>query len=344
MNFLETNQIKIEPPKRPKKITGTRFATIMNLNAWNTAFGAWCEITRTYEEPFEETKYTKAGKVIEPKIAEYLKKHYFMKIKSPSDVYGDDYFKKTFGDFFPHVNVFGGMWDFIGDDFVVEVKTTKRVEDWVDADGKLDPPLYYKLQAGLYAYLLGFDNVVMTCSFLTDDDYEHPEDFIPNVKNTLIHEFKMSEDFPNFVDKFVEPALTFWDKYVVGGISPVFDEQRDADILKALRKNTIEPTDEEIQTMIAEADALKEEIDEAESKIIEKKDRLKELDDNIKKYMCGQFRDGDKKVEITGSKYTWTLTKSERIGLDSTTLKKELPDVFSKYSKKSEVYTLKKSI
>ena len=60
--------------------------------------------------------------------------------------------------------------------------------------------------------------------------------------------------------------------------------------------------------------------------------------------MATQFRDGDKKVEIGGKKYTWTVTKSERNSLDSTTLKKELPDVFNKYTKTSEVYTLKKSI
>ena len=60
--------------------------------------------------------------------------------------------------------------------------------------------------------------------------------------------------------------------------------------------------------------------------------------------MTTQFRDGDKKVEVSGSKYTWTLSKSERSSLDSTALKKDLPDVFGKYSKKSEVYTLKKSI
>lgn len=71
--WLESKQLKIIPPKRPKKVTGTRFAAIMGLNAWNTPFKTWCEITRTYEEPFEETIYTAAGKAIEPKQAEYMK-------------------------------------------------------------------------------------------------------------------------------------------------------------------------------------------------------------------------------------------------------------------------------
>ena len=355
MEFLQNNCIKVDPPKKPKKLTATRFANIFGLNAWATAFSAWCEMTRTYEDPFEDSIYTVAGKIIEPKIAEYLKSRYFMDIKSPTDVYGEDYFRKTWGDFFPNESALGGMWDFLGDDFVVEVKTTKRVEDWIGVDGKVEPPIYYKLQASLYAYLLGFDNVVMTCSFLEDSDYPikrsdgtfdttPTEKFTPNRNNTVIKEFKVSEEFPTFKETYIDPALKFWNEHVLTGISPAFDEKKDAEILKVLRKNTVDPSDTEITKLIAEADKLQEAIDKAESKIEEKKKRLGEINDQVKKYMSGQFRDGDKKVEIAGKKYTWTLTKSTRNSLDNTALKKDLPDVFGKYTKTSEVYTLKKSI
>jgi predicted phage-related endonuclease len=298
-------------------------------------------MTRTYEEPFEDSIYTIAGKVIEPKICKYLKSRYFMDIKSPTDVYGEDYFKKTWGDFFPGEEALGGMWDFLGDDFVVEVKTTKRVEDWKGVDGNVEPPIYYKLQASLYAYLLGFDDVVMTCSFLEDKDYINPEAFVPNVENTVVIEFKVSEAFPTFKETYVEPALKFWRDHVLTGISPEFDEKKDAEILKVLRKNVTEAEDADIAKLMAEGDKLRASIDKAEEKIADKKKRLKEIEETVKKSMVNQFRDGDKKVEIGTSKYTWTLTKSERNSLDSTALKKELPDVFKKYTKVSEVYTLK---
>lgn len=341
MEFLQDGRIKVDPPKKPKKLTATRFATIMGLNAWATPFSAWCEMTRTYEEPFEDSIYTIAGKVIEPKVCEYLRSRYFMDIKSPTDVYGADYFKKTWGDFFPDSEGLGGMWDFIGDDFVVEVKTTKRVEDWKGVDGKVEPPIYYKLQACLYAYLLNFDNVVMTCSFLQDKDYVNPEAFVPSVDNTVVIEFKVSEEFPTFKESYIEPALKFWRENVLTGISPKFDEKKDAEILKVLRKNVTEAEDEDIAKLMAEADKLRASVEKAEAKIADKKKRLKEIEDAVKKSMMGQFRDGDKKVEIGTKKYTWTLTKSERSSLDSTTLKKELPDVAKKYTKVTEVYTLK---
>lgn len=234
-----------EFPKKLKKLTATRFATILGLNAWNTPFSAWCEITKVYEKPFEESIYTNAGKVIEPKVINYLKKVYFMDIKDPTEVYGPDYFKKTWGDFFPEQPVFGGMWDSLGDTFVVEIKTTKRAEDW-----QKDVPIYYKLQACLYAYLLGFDDIIVTVSFLEQKDYEHPEKFEPSIKNTKIYEFKLSEEIPDFKEKYINPALEWWNEHIVKGISPAYDGVKDKEILLALRRNTTKVGDQEVSDVL----------------------------------------------------------------------------------------------
>ena len=213
--------IEIDPPKRTKKITGTRFATILGLNPWATDFEIWCAVTKTYEEPFEDTIYTLAGKAIEPKQIAYMKKSYGMdELRTPTDLFGEDYFKKTYGDFYHENRIFGGMWDslLVDDDekptTVLEFKTTKRSEDWVK-----DVPEYYALQAALYAYLLGVDDVIMIASFLEAKDYDHPEKFKPSAKNTITVEFKLSERYPDFADK-VEQATAWWNRYVVTGISP----------------------------------------------------------------------------------------------------------------------------
>lgn len=345
MEFLKDGRIKVDPPKKPKKLTGTRFATIMGLNAWATPFSAWCEMTRTYEEPFEGSIYTEAGKVIEPKICEYLRSRYFMDIKSPTDVYGEDYFRKTWGDFFGDVEALGGMWDFLGDDFVVEVKTTKRVEDWKGVDGKVEPPIYYKLQASLYAYLLGFDDVVMTCSFLQDKDYANPEAFVPSVDNTVVIEFKVSEAFPTFKESYVEPALKFWRENVLTGISPEYDEKKDAEILKVLRKNVTEAEDADIAKLMKEADKLQTQIDKAKAKIEDKEKRLKEINDQVKKSMINQFRDGDKNVEIKGSAYTWNLRRDVSKSFDQKKFETDNPGVYDKYKTKETVkYVLTKKL
>lgn len=311
IKWLDDNRIQITPPKKTKKITGTRFATILGLNPWSTDFEMWCAITKTYEVPFEDTVYTIAGKTIEPKQAEYMKRSYGMDLISPTDKYGADYFNKTYGDFFPENKKLGGMWDYLATDeegkvdTVLEMKTTKRAEDWED-----DIPEYYALQAALYAYLLGIDNVVMVASFLDEKDYDKPENYKPSIKNTITVEFKVSERYPDFADK-VAQVEKWWNEHVKTGISPVFDEKRDEVILKALRTNSVDTTSEDIQSMIAETEKLKVEVDKAEKAIKEKADRLDVLNKAIKTEAVNRFRDGDKKVEIKGISYIFSVSKTE---------------------------------
>ena len=337
MEWLD-NKIQIVPPKRPKKLTATRFATILGLNPWSTPFEVWCEITRTYQKTFEDTIYTRAGKIIEPKQAEYMKNTYFMSnLVTPTDRFGEDYFKRTFGDFFPDVAVFGGMWDYLlhGKDgkptTVLEMKTSKRVEDWKD-----DIPEYYALQAALYAYLLGVDEVIMVASFLDEKDYADPSKYVPNIKNTITVEFKVSERYPDFA-RMVAEVKSWWGEYVAGGISPVYDEKKDAEILAALRTHNLTP-DTDINALIKEAEGLKAEVDKATSAIADKEKRLKEVNDIIKEHAMKQFRDGDKKVEIKGSAYTWTVSRSETTTIDKKAL--EADGLLEKYQKKSEQYRM----
>ena len=337
MEWIDGNRVKITPPKKCKKITGTRFATILGLNPWSTEFEMWCAITKTYEKPFEDTIYTIAGKTIEPKQAEYMEKSYGMDIVRPSDVWGENYFSKTYGDFFPRHKHLGGMWDYLlkGEDgkveAVLEMKTTKRVEDWEN-----DIPDYYALQAALYAYLYGVDQVIMVASFLEPGDYDNPENFIPNINNTITVEFKVSERYPNFVD-MVAKVEQWWVDHVDTGVSPQYDEVKDADILKALRTNTVSDTDD-ISEIIKEAETLKAELDEIASKIDDKEKRLKVLNDVIKEHAILQFRDGDKKVEIPGRKYTWTVSKTETTGIDKDLLSAD--GLIDKYLKKTETYRM----
>lgn len=337
IKWLEGNRLQIDPPKRTKKITGTRFATILGLNPWSTAFEMWCAITKTFELPFENTIYTVAGKTIEPKQAEYMKKSYGMDLITPTDRYGADYFNKTWGDFFPDSKHLGGMWDFLGVDengvvdTVLEMKTTKRIEDWQN-----DAPEYYALQAALYAYLLGVDNVVMVASFLEEKDYADPSKYVPNVKNTITVEFKVSERYPDFAEK-VAQVEQWWADYVDTGISPVFDEKKDAEILKALRTHNLTP-DTDIDALIAEAEGLKTEVDKATAAIADKEKRLKEINDIIKEHAMKQFRPGDKKVEVKGATYTWAISRSETTTIDKKAL--EADGLLDKYQKKTEQFRM----
>ena len=330
--------LEVTPPKKPLKITGTRFAAILGYNKWSTPFKCWCEITRTYKEPFVDTIYTAAGKVIEPKQAEYMKTSYAMyNLKTPTDIFGEDYFKKTWGDFFGNVPVFGGMWDYLLYDengkpsAVLEMKTTRRSEDWAD-----DVPEYYALQAALYAYLLGVDDVIMVASFLDTKDYDDPEKFVPSANNTITVEFKVSERYPDF-HRMVAQAQAWWNTHVVLGISPDYDEKKDADILKALRTNDL-PPDANIDALIAEAESLKAELEAVYASVADKEKRLKEVTEQIKKHLVGAFRPHDIAVEHKGGQYIWSVTKHESSDIDKAALKAD--GLFEKYSREKETFRI----
>lgn len=336
MNWID-NHIEVTPPKRPKKITATRFATILGLNPWSTAFEMWCEITKTYAKPFEDTIYTIAGKTIEPKQIDYMRKAYGMyNLRTPTDVYGPDYFKKTFGDFFGDTPVVGGMWDSLLVDengkpeAVIEFKTTKRAEDWAD-----DVPEYYALQASLYAYLLGVDDVIMVASFLEPKDYERPEDFVPSASNTITVEFKVSERYPNF-GWMVAQAQAWWQNHVVTGISPDYDEKKDAEILKALRTNDV--TDANIDALIAEAEGLKTKLEAVYASVAEDEKRLKAVTDQIKQSLTDAFTPHAIAVEHKGSKYVWSVSKTTSSKLDEDAMRAD--GVFHKYLKLKETFRM----
>lgn len=342
---LVDKHVETAPPKRPKRITGTRFAAILGLNKWNTPFKTWCEITKVYEEPFVDTKFTRAGKIIEPKQAEYMRTAYaFDNLITPTDVWGEDYFTKTFGNFFPEKTIFGGMWDYLLTDAngnveaVLEMKTTQRAEDW--ANGEIPP--YYQLQAALYAYLLHVDRVIMVCTVLDPKDYEDPDNVILSHDNTFVRPFNVSEAYPNGqFKKYLDAATRWWNQHVLTGISPDYDETADAETLKALCTAHVMP-DTPLQDLIAEGEALQAQIEEVEAQLKEPNKRLKAIKETIRERLKESLSPTTDHAEITGGKYVWKLACIQGETVDTDAL--EADGLFEKYSKPTTTYrmTLKK--
>jgi hypothetical protein len=176
----------------------------------------------------------------------------------------------------------------------------------------------------------------MVASFLEEKDYEDPSKYKPCAANTITVEFKVSERYPDFAEK-VAQVEEWWANHVDTGISPVYDEKKDAEILAALRTNTLAP-ETDVEALIVEAEGLKAEVDEVSATIAEKEKRLKTVTDLLKEHAMKQFRDGDKKVEVKGSRYCWTVARSETTTIDKDAMKAD--GVLDKYSKKSETYRM----
>ncbi len=329
---FQDGYITIDEVVKPKKITGTRFAALLGFNKWQTPFEVWCDITKVYVKPFEETIYTAAGKAIEPKQHSYMRSEYWMdNLITPTDVYGENYFKKTYGDFFPDTKVFGGMWDALLVDkenkptAVLEFKTTKRVEDW-----KEDVPDYYGLQAALYAYLLGVDEVYMVASFLEETDYEKPEEFVCSQDNTIVVNFKVSEKYPQML-MFIQQCVNIYNDLTT---SPYYDENKDAEILKVLRTEVVELEG----NVLDELDELKAKVEELEEEIKPYKKRLDTILAKIKEDNINNLTDDKDTVEITTKAYVLKLSKIVSTGVDKKKLEED--GLLEKYSTESTSYRL----
>lgn len=326
-------------PSNPKKMTGSRLGKVLGMNHWGSPFAAWCEIMRVAEPPFEENKYTIAGNVIEPKLLEFCKSEVSPHIITPEEHFGClDAKKHTGYDFFKDDPIFGGMWDgLIGDGNggilgVVEAKTSSRPQDWREG-----VPDSYAAQALLYAALLGVEHVYVPVAFLTDADYERPQDFVCTDQNTEVYDLSV-KDFD--ITAQMKVARKWWKKHVEGNVSPAFDEGVDKKYLAIARKNVVESHDG-IEGIAKEALVLEAKIEtiREESGLDELEKRLKELKDKqLKPELVKLFG----KTDDTVAAYGWQVKVTYPAYIDKEALEKD--DLLEHYTKADKPkYTMTKS-
>lgn len=332
-----------QPPKQHKLLTGTRFASCLGLNPYSSPFQIWCECTKLVVPPYEETMYTKAGRIIEPLQREYVSKT-FPNIKGPEEYFGNAYEMYRWNFFDDKFKPYGGLWDAVstksnGKDIamVVEFKTANSAAKWVDG-----PPIYYLMQGALYAKMLGLDKVLFVASFLSPMDYAHPEEFVPNETNTTMIVKKLKDivlevdgEYLSF-DELYDKGLDFWNNYVLTGISPEFDEKLDKEYLDIIRASK-PSNDNDLTTMCVEAIKIAKEIKSLEisSGIKVKKDELKVLEDAIKKVMIDSNLDRCDKYK---------LKRDVKLKFNEKALEKDNKALYNKYCEESISYTLSKDL
>lgn len=347
-NENRTRVLLSKPESRPLKITATRISSVLGFNPWQSAFSAWCEICRVYKDPFIENKYTKAGKVIEPIIIDWAKKEFDGGVVSPEEYFGNTWkeVQKQY-DFYKGTKVFGGMWDAkiinINRDTVavIEIKTSSRPQDW--EAGVPDEKL---VQALMYAHLEGAKRTFMIVAFLSEEDYQHPEWFVPQEGvNLKQYGFEtetatvMFDDKPTTISELMNYASEWWNAYVLSGISPEIDQKADEKILKQLRIQRPDEDDTKtLSNLICLLDAKEAELAyiREEKGIDTIETEIKALKEALKRTLTEGMGEHDNKVEI-GS---WSLSKSERTSVDTDALKAD--GLYDKYTKTSVSYTLKK--
>lgn len=337
------------PVSNPKKMTGTRLSAVLGFDKYKTPFGAWCEITRVAEPPFEGNKFTEAGSAIEPKLLDFCKYEVSPHIITPEEFYNTPDPKRHTGyDFFGDDPIFGGMWDaLIGDGNggiigVVEAKTSSRPQDWQDG-----VPLNYAVQGLMYAYLLGLDRVFFPVRFMNPDEYDAPEKCECTEDNTVLYELKVSEwsHGGNDIGAWMSNAAAWHSNHVDGNISPKYDEKKDVEYLKLMRKATVTCNDladkaKDAAHVQKQIDALKAKLTAAEWKQLAalEKDLKSIKDKGIKPSLVAMFDlpENAGKEELSG--FGWKVKRTTSTSIDKEAL--EADGLIEKYSVEDVTYRL----
>ena len=336
--------IIINPPKQRNRITGHRIASVLGLNQYQTPFGAWCEITKLVKLPFEDNKYTIAGKAIEPKLIKYIGER-FPNVMSIEEYYGNSFEEYQWNNFIHDSSIFGGIIDAVSTRndlktiaMICECKTSSKPQAWANNT----VPVEYLLQGALYSYLKGLDRVVFACAFLEDADYNHPDKFEVNDKNTIIlikrldeMVFEINGEYLN-IEGVIQKATEWWNTYVETGVSPEFDEKKDKEYLDIIRA-TDETKDNDLVDVCNKAYEINTKIKELKesSGITSLERQLKSLETSIKNEMIA-----------TGSTKCGKYKLSRRIThkFNEKLFAQQEPNVYESYLEETESYTLSKEI
>ena len=336
-------RIIIDPPKQRLRITGHRIASVLGLNKYQSPFGSWAEITKLAKLPFEDNKYTLAGKALEPKIIEYVSTK-LPNIVSIKDYYGNSFKDYEYNNFKDDSDRFGGIIDAVSTlndkktiTALVECKTSSKPQEWKNGN----VPVEYILQGALYSYLKGLDRVIFACTFLEDNDYNHPEELEVNDKNTIIVIKKLDELIFDIngellnIEGCMERASEWWDKYIETGISPEFDEKKDKEYLDIIRA-TDAAKDSDLEDVCRQAYAIARDIANLKEEVginsLEKE--LKSLETSIKNKMI------EEDISACGD---YKLSKSVKGKFNEKLFAEENEPLYNKYVEITESYTLTKN-
>lgn len=322
------NGIFIETPPSERfvrKVSGTSLAEVLGMSPWNTRFQGLCKLLGMCDEDISTKPAVVAGKVLEDVIIEHCR---HLGVLPASEVFeprvGDhDEWPSDFDD--PD---FVGHLDGMTADgrAVVEVKTTGRPEDWAEG-----PPIHYWLQASLYAYFMGVEDIMFLVGVLTDEDRKNPLEWNPEG-----HVYKIEVKRHPEIEDMIERARTTRRILVTADNVAISasDAPKDRELMDYFQSRLATgPEMYDIAVELAESENKIKAIEEEYKELYEK---VKTLRDNLKTAMASNYTDN-----ITTPAGGYKLVKSTRNTLSRSLMIEDGLDP-DRYCTTTETYTLRR--
>lgn len=219
--FNQLQNKKIKGRFGYKKIGGSSIGDVLEVDQFKSQFAAFCRMT-WIGLPILDRKYVDAGIAIEPLVIAAVEK------MTNQQVTTYDPFQYNFDFFKDKDPIVGGLPDgyIPALDLILEIKTTneKNLSKW----NTYGVPGAYLKQAQLYAYLMGASKYTIVATFLKDEDYLDPQNY--PIRKRKIKNWNYSVNNAQVQDD-IKKVKTWYQKYSNNPTSPVYQEDRDADLI-----------------------------------------------------------------------------------------------------------------
>ena len=287
---------------RKQSIGGSDCATIIGLNKFKSSYSLWAEKKGFIDNSASDSEIMRQGRDFEDYVAKRFCEVTGKKVKKRNYIFLHDEYD------FISANV---DREVIGENAGLECKTTSVYNKADFENGEI--PEYYYCQCMHYMSVMGYDKMYLAVLVLSKGFYW----------------FEIKRDEKE-IKALLDTEIYWWNKYILGDKIPEIDGS-DSTL------NTVRYINKDISPDIKDISKLDSIIEEYEAissqkKFIEGKE--KELKNNIIAYM------GNSEIGNSNN-YSVTYKLQKRTSIDTTLLKKELPEIYNKFSKISDTRVLR---
>lgn len=276
---------------RMKSIGGSEVGAILGVDEYSSPYKVWLSKTGR-EDTSVDNKYTKAGLILEPAVAEFFEKETGYRIIKQSAN------QRTY--YHPQFPFLSGTPDrrYIGKTIgqaILECKTTQVTYD--------EPPEKWFIQLQWYLGIVGMRSGALAW-----------------LERGLDFKFREYEYDNDFFEYLVEEVRKFWENHVLKDVPP--DPISIEDINSIYKRHNegllIDATPEVL--------AVYEELKTVDAILKEAEKRKEELTGSLKMFM----RDAEAIIHNARSLVTWKTSKSSML-FDRDKFKAEEPELYNKY-------------
>lgn len=286
---------------RKNSIGGSDSATIIGLNKFKSSYSLWAEKKGYFDPTQKDSEIMRQGRDFEEYVAQRFCEATGKKVRKNNFMYLHDNYN------FISANV---DREIVGENAGLECKTTSVYNK---TDFEKEIPEYYYCQCMHYMAVMGYDKMYLAVLVLSKGFYW----------------FEIKRDEAE-IKALLDTEIDWWNKYILGNEIPEIDgSDSTLNAVRNINKDVITGVKDisKLDTVLNEYEAVSK-----QKKFIEEKE--KELKNNIIAFM-GSNELGN------SNKFSIFYKTQKRTSVDTTTLKKELPDIYNKFLKTTETRVLR---